>query len=279
MESDANAPVSIPVVIEDDGYTLHFLSAGTHELCFDPQEAVLDIHLGTTEGKAAYVSRLSTPTTTHAQTFSYIPAGTVTGARLTRSGASVLMTFRPSKLRIGPVRETIDALDLPIWNQVDTGMVGAGIVVKDYFETPNHTVRRLETHFLRDLLSIRLTQIVRASKKKIRFSSSRPLQKALEFIAERQDTKVSLDEIAAAAGVSPNHFAREFRAVLGISAKRYLLLRRIERAQDLIATTDMSLAEIAYGVGFSSQSHMTTAFTNAVGRTPASFRENRLPVE
>lgn len=268
-----------PFAIEEDGFCLHFLSAGTHDLTFNSDDAILDIYLGTTEGKSNYTSGLTTPTATHAQSFSYIPQSAISAARLTRSNVSIMMTFQPDKLRIGPVSEILGEIATPIWNCVDTGMIGAAILVKDYFETPNHTVRKPETQFMRDLLSIRLTQIVRNTKKKIRYSSYRPLQKALEFIAERQNAKASLSEIAAAAGVSSNHFAREFRTVVGISAQRYMLLRRIEHAQHLIATTDESLAEIAYSVGFSSQSHMTSVFANLVGRTPASFRENRLPAD
>ncbi|MEM6411622.1 MAG: AraC family transcriptional regulator [Pseudomonadota bacterium] len=263
------------ISVNDDGFSLHFLEAGTHKLDFASADAVLDIFMGSTEGKATYRSAVETPENTHAQSFSFLPASMAQGAHFVRSGPSVLMIFEPKKLRVTPAAKIISAIEEPIWNYIDTGMTGAGILVKEFLESPSHTPKTSEKSFVRDLLSIRLMQISQLKAEKHSNSSARPMQKALEFIDAQEGHKLSLEEIASVAGMSPYHFARVFRSTFGVGAKRYVLLRRIERAQELIAKTDQSLAEIAYSVGFSSQSHMTSVFSNLAGRTPASFRETR----
>lgn len=279
--------MSGPNRIEDDGITtvvdsefsLHLLEAGTHFLHFAPERAVLDIFLGSTEGKVRYNCETEAPDRTLALSFSFIPAARAHGLELIRSGPSVLMSFEPENLRVVPAAEAIAAIEEPIWNRTDTGLTGAGILVKEFLEGRSHVPKSSETQFVADLLSIRLMQIIQSKTTRPVSMSYRPMQRAVEFIDAQDSHKLSLEEIASAAGMSPYHFARVFRATFGVGVKRYVLLRRIERAQDLIAKTDQSLAEIAYAVGFSSQSHMTSVFGNLAGRTPASFRSNNMMKE
>ena len=62
-------------------------------------------------------------------------------------------------------------------------------------------------------------------------------------------------------------------AATGMTPHRYLLSRRIERARRLLAETNMSIAQIAYLCGFSSQAHLTIAFRRLVGHTPGGYRQ------
>ncbi|MBV8521173.1 MAG: helix-turn-helix transcriptional regulator [Acetobacteraceae bacterium] len=82
----------------------------------------------------------------------------------------------------------------------------------------------------------------------------------------------SLEEIAGAAGLSPAHFIRQFKASMGMAPHRYLLRSRMERAKRLLRETDRSVAQIAFACGFSHQQHMTRVFGRFTGTTPAAFR-------
>ena len=82
-----------------------------------------------------------------------------------------------------------------------------------------------------------------------------------------------LEEIAAAAYLSPFHFARLFKKLTGASPHSYLGNLRVARAQSLLAETDLSISEISARVGYSSPSHFTKAFRQSTGLTPRTFRK------
>jgi AraC family transcriptional regulator len=87
-------------------------------------------------------------------------------------------------------------------------------------------------------------------------------------------TSVDLQTLAAESGYSPRHFLRMFQASTGMTPHRYLLQLRIERARELMRDKTMSLIDIAAECGFSSHSHMSSAFHQFMGVTPTSFRRN-----
>lgn len=97
-------------------------------------------------------------------------------------------------------------------------------------------------------------------------------RRAKEVIAARLDSKLSVNEIADACGLSVNHFTRAFRQSTGQSPHQWLTQRRIERAQALIRQVDLPLSEIAVSCGFADQSHFTRVFTDIVGQSPGAWR-------
>ncbi|MEO1672235.1 MAG: AraC family transcriptional regulator, partial [Cyanobacteria bacterium J06631_2] len=72
--------------------------------------------------------------------------------------------------------------------------------------------------------------------------------------------------------VSQYYFCRSFRTSMGVSPYKYVIQQRIAKAKNLIASSKLPLAEIAYDCGFSSQSQMTQHFRKCVGVTPKVYR-------
>jgi transcriptional regulator GlxA family with amidase domain len=70
-----------------------------------------------------------------------------------------------------------------------------------------------------------------------------------------------------------HHFARDFKQSAGVTPHHYLIQKRIERAQQMLARTDLSLAQIAYAVGFSDQGRLARHFRGQLGTTPREFRQ------
>ena len=103
----------------------------------------------------------------------------------------------------------------------------------------------------------------------------RKLSRVQELIESRLDADLTLQELAAAVGYSRSHFLRAFHATTGVTPHRYLLNRRIERARRLLGDTDMTIAQVAYSCGFSSQAHLTLAFRKVCGLTPGEYRRER----
>lgn len=99
-----------------------------------------------------------------------------------------------------------------------------------------------------------------------------PAKRVRDYVEDHLSDNVSLVELATICGLSPMHFARQFKLRTGISPYQYVLQRRLDRAKMLLAATDHTLAEIAYETGFSSQAHMSTTFTSRIGQPPGRYR-------
>lgn len=98
------------------------------------------------------------------------------------------------------------------------------------------------------------------------------LRSAVEFLHANIGDDVSLAMLAAEADLSPFHFARSFKASVGIPPHKYLAEMRIERARVMLETTKLSITDIAMSLGFDSPSHFSTAFRARVGAAPSTFR-------
>jgi AraC-like DNA-binding protein len=107
-----------------------------------------------------------------------------------------------------------------------------------------------------------------------RRSALSPWQKrrVLEHIDLSLDEPIKIDDLACIARLSASYFARAFRADFGRSPHAYIVDQRIRRAQELMLTTDKSLAAIAVACGLSDHAHLTRLFRRAVGETPARWR-------
>jgi len=86
------------------------------------------------------------------------------------------------------------------------------------------------------------------------------------------DPELDLDAVAAHAGYSRYHFLRAFKGAYGETPGQYLTHRRIERAEDLLRTANLSVTEICHLVGFSSLGTFSTRFKAWTGLTPSEYR-------
>jgi len=98
------------------------------------------------------------------------------------------------------------------------------------------------------------------------------LKRVRDLVEERLELDLSLEDLAAAAGLSRAHFARAFRTTTGQTPYAYLRDRRVARARSLLAASSQPIIEIAGLTGFRSQSHLGRVFKHATGLTPAEYR-------
>jgi len=128
-------------------------------------------------------------------------------------------------------------------------------------------------HAVGTLLStlVRLAGRRAAEPRPPRHLPAAPLRRVLDYLNANLAGAVSLADLATVAGVSPSHFARQFRAAVGEAPHHYLIRLRVERAKDLIRGRRRSLAEVAAAVGFADQSHFHRHFKRLTGVTPRQF--------
>lgn len=101
------------------------------------------------------------------------------------------------------------------------------------------------------------------------------LGKVCEYIDRYYAKPLTVDGLAALAGLSTFHFIRVFRAHTGETPHHYVRSRRIARASELLVTTPAPITEICDAVGFQSLGSFSTVFRRLTGETPAGYRARR----
>lgn len=130
-------------------------------------------------------------------------------------------------------------------------------------------MEQLVVHLLRRHSSVRRSDELELSRVGL---VDRRIRRAIELMHAHMNRELPLGEIAAAAFLSPFHFARLFKKLTGASPHAYLASLRVARAQELLAQTDLSVSEVSARVGYGSPSHFTKAFRQATGLAPRAYR-------
>lgn len=107
--------------------------------------------------------------------------------------------------------------------------------------------------------------------------TARKLAMVLAYIDQNISEPLTLEMMAQVASISASHFSDLFRQCMGQSPHQYLMARRVEKAKDLLASTDLSIAEVAANVGFADQSHLTRLMRRFTGLTPRMLRGAETP--
>lgn len=84
---------------------------------------------------------------------------------------------------------------------------------------------------------------------------------------------LDIPELAHIAQVSEAHFIRTFRAAFGETPHRYLQRRRVERAMFLLRTSERSVTDVCFDVGFNSMGTFSRTFRDIVGLPPSTYRK------
>jgi len=104
--------------------------------------------------------------------------------------------------------------------------------------------------------------------------SDQMLSQIKEYIDAKCDQKIGVQELADLASISMFHFSKVFKETTGLPPHQYVIQHRLERVRNLLETSTLSLTQIAYEAGFSSQSHMSVSFLQHFGATPGKYRKS-----
>lgn len=177
--------------------------------------------------------------------------------RLTLSGASVV--FSSGKVERD---DRLAHLARDLTNELKEEEAGQEVVI-------TAQVEQMLVHLLRHHANVRRSDELELSRVGL---VDRRIRSAVEMMHAHMDRDLPIEELAGAAYLSPFHFARLFKKLTGASPHAYLANLRVQRAQQLLAETDLSISELSARVGYSSPSHFSKAFRRATGLTPRAFR-------
>lgn len=103
------------------------------------------------------------------------------------------------------------------------------------------------------------------------------LKRTLEYVDAHLGENITLADLAQNSNLSLYYFATLFKKSTGLSPHRYILHRRVSRAQQLLQNTDLSVLDVSLDLGFQHQNNFARAFRRVTGMTPTGFRHsNRL---
>lgn len=100
---------------------------------------------------------------------------------------------------------------------------------------------------------------------------TRSLKSSMNYINDNLENRITLKEIADVACMTPTYFSAVFKKFNGVSPWEYITIKRVEKAIEMLRTTDMTKLEIAERCGFSSSSNFYKAFFSITGKRPGDF--------
>jgi len=103
-------------------------------------------------------------------------------------------------------------------------------------------------------------------------SAKHNLAPLLGFIDDHLDQPLSVDDLARQVHLSRYHFIRRFQRILHQTPHQYLMNRRLSKAKELLANSELPVTEICLAVGFESLGSFSTLFRNVVGWPPSVYR-------
>lgn len=125
----------------------------------------------------------------------------------------------------------------------------------------------------RRYLTAYLQEVLRIRDGSTSSRNSRLLQDAVAYIDENYtDCELSLSSAAKVAGLSPNRFSSYFSQEMGMTFIEYLIRKRIEKAKELLMTSDLRSSEIAYTVGYRDPHYFSATFKRMTGISPREYR-------
>jgi AraC-like DNA-binding protein len=101
---------------------------------------------------------------------------------------------------------------------------------------------------------------------------ARHLLRARDLADARYDAPLDVPAMARRAHVSTAHFSRAFKDTFGETPHQYLLTRRMQRAQELLRRTELTVGEVCVAVGYASLGSFSATFKRVVGLSPTAWR-------
>ncbi|MBD2539651.1 AraC family transcriptional regulator [Coleofasciculus sp. FACHB-SPT36] len=171
----------------------------------------------------------------------------------------------PSNVELVPHFATSDGLVLQI-----------GLALQQVLEN-NPQGSRLYAETMANALAVHLLQNYSARQPILRDYngglSRRQLRQVIDYINDHLDRDLGLAELAKIVQMSPHYFTRLFKQSTGLTPHQYVIRHRVERAKELLLNGELTIAEVAYSVGFANQSHLNRHLKRLLGVTPRHIRQ------
>jgi AraC family transcriptional regulator len=209
------------------------------------------------------------------------PAGVRSGWRWFEPSQCIVITLDPAKLErfaqteVGVVLTGAQLKNLPQFKDPD--ICQAGVMLRDALAAGGIGAEVMFESLARVFLVKLIQTYAERSDDEIRFSArftARHYKRVLDYVAAHYGQPLTLETLAAQAGLSPSHFSRLFKATIGKSPMQFVTGYRVDQARKQLADTARPISAIALDCGFSDQAHFSRVFRRAEGVTPSAYRQS-----
>ncbi len=126
---------------------------------------------------------------------------------------------------------------------------------------------------LKKLLKTELGNYLDIAREAVETESAKPVRQAKQYIEEHFGEKIVLEDIAAVVELNPVYFSVLFKKETEMNFSAYLLNVRMEKAKEMLCTTNETIAAIGESVGYRDSRYFSQTFTKTVGVKPALYRK------
>lgn len=207
------------------------------------------------------------------------PAGVRSGWYWHARSKVIVITIEPHKLErfaraeLGLILTTQQLKDVPQAEDVD--LCQAGAMLLEALRTRTTGSEVIYESLARVFLVKLLQRYGEERHEALEFGSgftARHYKRVLDFVEARFAGPIAIEDMAAEAGLSPAHFSRLFKQVIGDTPYQFVMDYRVEQAKKMLADRERPLIDVALSCGFSDQPHFGRVFKKLTGQTPKEFR-------
>lgn len=126
---------------------------------------------------------------------------------------------------------------------------------------------------LKNLLKSKLGQCLTAVRESAEAESAKPIRKAMQYIDEHYSEKIALEDLADLVGLNEAYFSTLFKKETGINFSAYLVSVRMEKAKELLCSTNETIAAVGETIGYKDSRYFSQMFAKQVGIKPALYRK------
>ena len=144
-------------------------------------------------------------------------------------------------------------------------------------QTSDYVARYLDMELwekmeLRGAMLMIMSHFIREASLRV-WTNDERMKRVLEYIHSNISYQLNVEELSDIAHVTKPYFIKLFKHEFGISPIQYINGKKVERAQLLLFTTNMTIKEVAYTLGFSDQNYFIRMFRKMIGTTPQEYRK------
>lgn len=185
--------------------------------------------------------------------------------------------------RIGILADGSNLRNIKNWGIISTSVtlraaIHAGMDFDQAYSLNDHYVRTLETLTTYDDVMSGIETMIKDMAQRVHqlkaVHLSAPVRRAYQIIMNGPETNVTMGQLANQLGISPHYLSALFHSEVGVTISRFKILVKINRAIEILQTTNLPLSEIAAILNFADQAHLTREFKRFVGVPPNKARNN-----